>query len=279
MIEFSFNCCILLIHIFIFTSIYKVLCISFESFSLACPLKENKNKKKRNIDNDLAIWLSHNTTSLKVPYPKDFTTCSRGHKCSPSSFVHSLIPNFSCSIPFSSSFIVSIVLCSLALLSFYLLQFLSNLTQYSLSYFLSDYPNNFLAVNLPGNSPLLKVPSFLSYLLMFSMSLLYSLSNSSITSFAFPKFSFPSQVSDSTVNPFHCTRYLSFSLTCHLFNILLTSHSSSPSIITGASCSFLCPSTCSTYFCILLTFTTRCIFTVLGSSNSTIFNDMIFFIL
>ena len=195
------------------------------------------------------------------------------------SFVHSLISDFSCSISFFSSFIVSIVLCPLALPPFYLFQFLSNLTQYSSLYFLFDHPNNFLAVNLPGNSLLLKVPSSFSCLLISSMSLLYSLSNSSIASFAFSRFFFPSQVSDSAINPFYCTRYLFFPLTYHLFNILLTSYSSSPLIITGASCSFLCPSTCLTYFCTLLALTTRCIFTVLGSSNSTVFDDTIFFIL
>ena len=198
---------------------------------------------------------------------------------SSSSSVHSFIPEFSCLISSFSSFIISIILCPLFLPPFYLLQFLSNFSQYSLSYLLSNYPNNFLTMNLPGNSPLLNIPSSLSCLLMSSISLLYSFSNSSIASFAFSKFSFPSQVSASAVNPFHRTRYLSFSLICHLFNILLTSHSSSPLIITGVDCSFLCPSTCPMYLCILLTFTTRCILIVLGNSNLTAFADMIFFTL
>ena len=176
-----------------------------------------------------------------------------------SSSVYSFIPEFLCLISSSSSSIVFIVLCSLALSPFHLLQFLSNLAQYSLSYFLSDYPNNFLVVNLPGNSPLLNVSFSFFYLLISSMSLLYSFSNSSITSFAFPRFSFPSQVSDSTINPFYCTRYLFFSLNHCLFNILSTSHSSSPLIVTGAGCSFFCPSTCPMYLCILLMFTTGCI--------------------
>ena len=97
-----------------------------------------------------------------------------------------------------------------------------------------------------------------------------------IPSFVFFKFSFPFQVSDSAVNPFQCTKYLFFPLTRHLFRILSTSHSSSSSIITGAGCSLLCPSTCPTYHRILLTFTTRCTFTVLDNSNSTVFNDTTF---
>ena len=197
---------------------------------------------------------------------------------SSSSSVHSLISNFSCSIFSFFSFIISIVLCSLALLSFHLLQFLPNLAQYSLLYFLSDHLNNFLAINLPSNSPLLKISSFLSCLLMSSISHWYSFSNSSTASFVLPRFSFSSQVSDSTANPFHHTKYLFFSLIYYLFKILSTFYSFSPSIITGTGCSFFCSSTCPMYFHILLTLTTRCIFTVLGSSNSTVFDNMIFFI-
>ena len=193
-----------------------------------------------------------------------------------SSSVHSLSPKFSCPISSSSSFIVSIVLCSLALAPFHCLQFLSNLAQYSLLYLLSDQPNSFLAVNFPGSSSFLNILSFLFCLLTSSISCQYSFLNSSTTSFVFSRFSIPFQVSDSAVNPFHCTKYLSFPLTCYLFSILSTFHSFSPSIITGAGCSFLCPSTCPTYLCILLMFTTRCILIVLGSSNSTIFTDMIF---
>ena len=180
---------------------------------------------------------------------------------------------------FSSSLIVSIVFFFLGCPPFYHLQFLSNLPQYSLSYFLSDHPNNFFAINLPGNSLLSNIPSSLSYRFTFSMSCRYSLLNSLIASFAFPRFSLPSQVSDSTVNPFYCTRYLFFPLIRYLFKISFTSHSSSPSIITGASCSLFCPSTCPIYLYILLTLTTRCILIVSGSSNSTMFNDTIFFTL
>ena len=189
---------------------------------------------------------------------------------SSSSFIYSQTPNFS-----SSSGIVFIVSLLAGLLPFHRLQFLSNLPQYSWSYRLSDHPYSIFAVNLPGSSPRLNVISSHSCRATSSMSCRYSFSNSSIASFAFSKFSLPSQVSDSAVNPFHRTKYLSFPLTFLLFSIHSTSHSSSPSIMTGASCSFFCPSTCPTYHRILLTFTTGCIFTVLGSSNLTAFDDII----
>ena len=192
---------------------------------------------------------------------------------SSSSSIHSLTPEFSFLIS-SFSTIVSIFL-SLDFFPFHHLQFLSSLLQYSWLYLLSDHPNSFLAINLPGNSPLLNISSSCSCLATSSMSRRYFFSNSSIASFAFFKFSLPFQISDSTINPFQCTKYLSFPLICRLFKILSTSHSSSPSIITGAGCSFFCPSTCPTYSHILLTFTTRYIFTVLGSSNSTAFNDTV----
>ena len=125
-----------------------------------------------------------------------------------SSSVHSFIPEFPCLI--SSSFlIVSSVVLLLPgwfffyWLPFHLFQFLSNLPQYSWSYFLSVYPNNFFAVNLPGNSSLLNISSSLSCFLMSSISHLYSFSNFSIIFLVFPKFSLPSQVSDSTINPFY----------------------------------------------------------------------------
>ena len=81
-----------------------------------------------------------------------------------SSSAYSLSPKFFYSISFFFSFIISIVLCSLAFSPFYHLQFLSNLVQYFSLYLLSNYPNNFLAVNLPGNSLFLIVPSFSSCL-------------------------------------------------------------------------------------------------------------------
>ena len=66
-----------------------------------------------------------------------------------------------------SSLIVSKIL--LLLLPFHCFQFCSNLLQYSLSYLLFDYPNNFFAINLSGNSPLLNVLSSLSCQFTFSM--------------------------------------------------------------------------------------------------------------
>ena len=193
---------------------------------------------------------------------------------SSSSSIHSQTPNFSSSTS-SSSGIVFIIPLLTGLLPFHCFQFLSNLPQYSWLYRLSDHPYNFFAVNLPGSSPHWNVPSSRSCRATSSVSRRYSFLNSSIASFAFLKFSLPSQVSDSAVNPFQRTRYLSFPLTRRLFRILSTSYSSSPSIIIGAGCSFLCPSTCPTYRRILLTFTTGCIFTVLGSSNLTAFDDII----
>ena len=139
-----------------------------------------------------------------------------------SSSVHSLISNSFYLISSSSSQIISKVFLSLPYPPFHHLQFLSNLFQYSPSYLLSDHPNSFFAVNHPGSSSLLNVPSSLSCHLTSYISYWYSFSNSLTTSFVFSKFSIPSQVSDSTVNPFHCTRYLSFSLIYHLFNIFST---------------------------------------------------------
>jgi len=196
-----------------------------------------------------------------------------------SSFVYSLSLKFSCSISSSFFFIVSIVFCSLALSPFHCLQFLSNLAQYSSSYLLSDQPNSFLTINCPSSSSLLNIPSFLFCFPTSSISHWYSFSNSSTAFFAFSKFSFSSQVLNSAVNSFYYIKYLFFSLIYHLFRILSTFYSFSLSITTGAGCFFLCPSTCPMYFHILLTLTTRCIFTMLGSSSSTVFDDTTFFIL
>ena len=193
---------------------------------------------------------------------------------SSSSSVHSLTPDFSSSIS-SSSGIVFIIPLFTGFLPFHHLQFLSNLPQYSWLYCLSDYPYSVSTVNFPGNSPCWNVSSSRSYRATSSMSHQYSFSNSSIASFAFSKFSLLSQVSDSAINSFHCTKYLSFPLTFLLFSIRSTFHSSSPLIMTGVGYSFFCSSTCSMYRRILLTFTTGYIFTVLGSSNLTAFDDTI----
>ena len=196
-----------------------------------------------------------------------------------SSSIHSLSPELSYLISSSFSFIVSIVLYPLVCFSFYHFQFLSSFPQYSLSYCLSDHPNSLFAINHSGSSPLLKVSFSLSCCLISSMSCWYSFLYSLTVSFVFSRFFLPSQVSDSAVNSFHCTKYLSFPHIHCLFRILSTSHSSSFLIMTETGCSFLCSSICPTYLCILLTLTTKCIFIVLGSSNSTAFDDTIFFIL
>ena len=195
------------------------------------------------------------------------------------SFVYSLISDSFCLIFFFSSQIVSKVLFLFPCSPFHHLQFLSNLLQYSLSYLLSDHPNSFFAVNCPGSSLFLNVFFSLSYYLISSIFHWYSFSNSLTAPFAFSKFSISFQVSDSTINPFYYTRYLSFSLICCLFNIISTFHSFSPSIITRAGCSFLCPSTCSIYLYIPLMFTTGYMLIVLDSSSSTVFADIIFFTL
>ena len=129
-----------------------------------------------------------------------------------SSSVHFLIFNSFYSISSFSFQIISKVLFPLACSPFHHLQFLSNLPQYFLLYYLFDYPNNFFAINCPGSFPLLNVPSSLFCYLTSSISYQYSFSNSSTAPFAFSKFSISSQVSDSTVNSFYHTRYLSFPL-------------------------------------------------------------------
>ena len=162
----------------------------------------------------------------------------------------------------------------------FLLSIFSNffLTLSNISYY-TFYLTNHLAVNRSGSSPLLNILFSLFYFLTSFISYQYSVLNSFTISFAFSKFSLPSQVSDSAMNSFHYTKYLFFPLICCLFRILLTFYFSFSLITTRANCFFLCPSTCPTYFCTLLTLTTRCIFTVLDSSNSTMFDDMTFFIL
>ena len=82
---------------------------------------------------------------------------------------------------------------------FHLLQFLSNLCQYCLSYSSSDHPYNLLAVYHPGNPPLLYSlsSSSLSCRLTSRLFLLYSSSNSFSKSPTFFRFSRLSHVSPS----------------------------------------------------------------------------------
>jgi len=84
-----------------------------------------------------------------------------------SSFVYSLSPEFSYSISSFSSFIIFIVLHPLTLFSFRHLQFFFSLFQYSSLYCLSDYLNNFFAINHPSSSFFLNISSFLSCCLYF----------------------------------------------------------------------------------------------------------------
>ena len=132
--------------------------------------------------------------------------------------------------------------------NFHFYQFLSNFLKYSFSNFLLSHPYSIFAVNFPGNSPLLK--SLSSAISNFSCLLISTFilpSNSSNTSLAFPKSSFFFQVSCSTVNLFHYTKYLSTPLIFLLFNIFLISYSSTSSISIGFPSSFFCSSTCSLY--------------------------------
>ena len=164
---------------------------------------------------------------------------------------------------------ISNALFSFLYFPFHHFQFLFSLPQYSWLYYLFDYLNNFFAINLLGSFSFLNILFFCSCLLISSMSCQYSFLNSLIASLVFSRFFLSFQVFDSTINLFYLTKYLFFPLTYYLFKILSNYHSSSSSIITRASCSFLCLFTCHTYLYILLILTTRYIFTILGSSNLT----------
>ena len=93
-IEFPFVFCTVLIYIFVFTLIYKVLHVSFESFPVV----------------HLVIWPSYDTTSLlRFLVLRNFTVCNRGQPCS--LFCHYLL----LSTPLFLSFLVQF-LPSLSLL-------------------------------------------------------------------------------------------------------------------------------------------------------------------
>ena len=121
--------------------------------------------------------------------------------------------------------------------AFHSYQFLSNFFKYSSSNFLSSHLYNILAVNFPGNLPLLKSLSSTSSI--FSCFLIFVfLSKSANASSAFFRFSLLSHVSPSAVNPFHHTKYFSTPLIFFLFKIFSTSHSSTPSTSIGFPSSF-----------------------------------------
>ena len=134
---------------------------------------------------------------------------------------------------------------------FYLCQFLSNFLRYSFSNLLSSHSYSNFAVYLPNNSSLLNsLFSTISILSCLLTSAFIHPSNSFNASFVFSKFSLFSHIFCSTVNLFHCTRYLSTPLIFLLFNIFSISHSLTPSISIGFPSSFLCPPTCSLYYTI-----------------------------
>ena len=127
---------------------------------------------------------------------------------------------------------------------FHFCQFLSNFLKYSSSNFSLSHPYSIFAINFPGNFPLLKsfssAISNFSYLLTSAFIFPLNFSN---TSLVFPKSSFLSQISYSTINPFYHTKYLSTPLIFLLFNIFSISHSSTPSISIGFPFSFFYLST------------------------------------
>ena len=130
---------------------------------------------------------------------------------------------------------------------FYFCQFLSNFLRYSSNFPLSHLYNIF-AVNFPGSSSLLKslssTISIFSCLLTSTFILPLNFSN---TFFVFPKSSFFSQMSCSTINPFHHTKYLSTSLIFVLFNIFSIFYSLTFSTSIGFSSSLFYSPTCSLY--------------------------------
>ena len=134
---------------------------------------------------------------------------------------------------------------------FHLHQFLFNFLRYSSSNLPSSHPYSNFAVYLPNNSFLLNsLFSTISILSCLLTSAFIHSSNSFNASFVFSKFFLFSHMFCSTVNPFHCIRYLSTPLIFLLFNIFSISHSLTPSISIGFPSSFLCPPTCSLYYTI-----------------------------
>ena len=131
---------------------------------------------------------------------------------------------------------------------FHFHQFLSNFLRYSFSNVPLSHPYNIFTVNFSGSFSLLKFLSSVIFIFSYLLTSTCILpSNSSSTSSVFPKSSFFFQVSCSTVNPLHCTKYFSTPLIFLLFNIFLISHSLTPSISIGFPSFFFCPPTCSLY--------------------------------
>ena len=134
---------------------------------------------------------------------------------------------------------------------FHLHQFLFNFLRYSSSNLPLFHPYSNFAVYLPNNSSLLNsLFSTISILSCLLTSAFIHPSNSFNASFVFSKFSLFSHIFCSTVNPFHCTRYLSTPLIFLLFNIFSISHSLTPSILISFPSFFLCSPTCFLYYTI-----------------------------
>ena len=147
---------------------------------------------------------------------------------------------------------------------FYLCQFLSNFFKYLSSNFLLSHLNKIFAIYFLGNSLLLNSSAsgfnFIFHLSSIPSYLLTSVLNFSLNSstnfLVFSKsFSF-SYILFSTINPFHCTKYLFTPLIFLLFNIFSTFHFSTPSTSTSFSFSTFYLFTSSLYLTILLMFTT-----------------------
>ena len=138
------------------------------------------------------------------------------------------------------------------------LLFLSNFFKYSSSNLPSSYSYNIFIIYFLGNFSLLKSLSFaISSFFCFLTSAFNLFSNFTTTFFVFSKsFSF-SQLLYSTVNLFYYTKYFVTLFIFLLFNILSTSHSSTPSTFISFTSSFFCLSTCFLYYTTWLTFTTR----------------------
>ena len=153
---------------------------------------------------------------------------------------------------------------------FYFLQFFSNFLKYSSSNFLSSHLYNIFTIYFPSSSSLLNFLSFDLSNFFYLLTFVFILSlNSATNSFVFFKSFFFSQLSCSTINLFHHTKYFTTSLTFLLFKIFSTSYSSTSFISISLASSFLCFPTWSLYSTIQLMFTTEWILIEVSSCNLT----------
>ena len=177
---------------------------------------------------------------LKGPHPKDFTIHCMGLVGCLFHLLHSTL------LPLVPPFLVPLLLPELFPVSF------SSVFLFNISNFFPIIPNipdqtSYHPIHIVSllytSLVILLYKTLQSFFLACLDSSLYSSSNLSTRSLAFPKFSLGSQVSSSTVYPFYHTRYLSFPLNFLLFNIFSTLYSSSPLIITRRGHFFFWPST------------------------------------